>query len=447
MGRDERQERILLLAPTGRDGEVLRAVLAQGGFAGGICRDAAALTRRLAKGGAGALVIAEEALTLDPRPLTDWVAAQPAWSDLPVIVLCSDMAAWLRREADALRVFDRLGNVSLLERPLRAETLVSAVRSALRARRRQYQVRQHLREREQAEAEALRAAEALRRTQDRLSQLNANLEQRVAEAVADRRKAEAALMQAQKMEAIGQLTGGLAHDFNNLLTAVLGNLELIAMRLPKAEAGTRRLVEGAIRAAERGARLTQQLLAFARKQTLQLRPVDANQVVRGMGDLLGHTIGNSVRVESDLAEPLWHARVDENQLVLVLLNLAINARDAMPQGGLLRIATRNVGDGDPERPPDLLAGDFVGIAVTDTGTGMTEEIRARAFEPFFTTKEHGKGTGLGLSQVYGLTKQFGGTVEIDSRVGEGTSVRFYLPRADASLAAIEPEEPAEVAAS
>jgi len=243
----------------------------------------------------------------------------------------------------------------------------------------------------------------------------------------DRRHTEERLRQAQKLEVIGQLTGGVAHDFNNLLTAVLGNLELAQLRTQDEK--LLRILRSAGTAAERGAKLTGQLLAFARKQYLAPRVVDLNELLSHMGDLLFQTIGATARIETVLEKDLWAVMIDATQLELVLLNLAINARDAMPHGGRLTVATRNIGVLDRHRPAGLAAGDCVAISVKDTGTGMTEEVAAKAFEPFFTTKEVGQGTGLGLSQVAGFAQQSGGDVRIDTRPGHGTTITLYLPRA------------------
>ncbi|MGH7053706.1 MAG: PAS domain S-box protein [Stellaceae bacterium] len=246
--------------------------------------------------------------------------------------------------------------------------------------------------------------------------------------ITEREELEAQLRQAQKMEVLGQLTGGVAHDFNNLLTAITGNLELIEQRLG-ADERTARLVRAAQRAAERGAALTEQLLAFARRQQLRPQPIDINAVIRGMSDLLGRTLGPNLGVHTVLAEDLWLALVDPTQLEIAVLNLAINARDAMPRGGSVVIETRNLVSGVDALPAELAGRDGVMLAVRDTGTGMSEEVRAHAIEPFFTTKEVGKGSGLGLSQVYGVAQQSGGTIEIDSAPGVGTTIRLYLPRA------------------
>jgi PAS domain S-box-containing protein len=260
------------------------------------------------------------------------------------------------------------------------------------------------------------------------------LEQRVAERtdelarqIVEREKAEAALMQAQRLEAVGQLTGGVAHDFNNLLAVVIGNLELLARRLP--DPRMRRYLEAALTAATRGGELTQQLLAFARQQNVQPRPIDVNAVVAGMRSLLEHSLGGLMTIETDLPEGLWDALSDPAQLEAVLLNLAINARDAMPTGGRLLIATRNIAIADADNPFGLGVGDYVVVAVQDDGTGMPADVAAKAFEPFFTTKDIGKGSGLGLSQVLGIASQLGGTARLHSRLGEGTTVEVFLPRA------------------
>lgn len=252
----------------------------------------------------------------------------------------------------------------------------------------------------------------------------------------DHRAAEEAVRQFQKMEAVGQLTGGLAHDFNNLLTGVLGNLELLEARLgpdPRA----RKLVQAATRGAARGAQLTEQLLVFARKQHLQTRATDLNAAVRGMRELLKRTVGGGlINIKTTLAPNLWHALVDVTQIEVALLNLAINARDAMSLGGTIEIRTRNVPEVDPyaeEHHRDINPGDYVSIVVRDTGEGMSDEVLEKAFEPFFTTKELGRGTGLGLSQVYGLARQSGGVARITSAINVGTEVEILLPRAVASV--------------
>jgi len=250
------------------------------------------------------------------------------------------------------------------------------------------------------------------------------------------KKMETQLRQAQKMEAVGQLTGGVAHDFNNLLTVVMGNLELLRED-PHAGARTRDLASRAIAAADRGASLTQRLLAFSRKQVLQPELTDVNKLVENMHDLLRRSLGETIRVETDLSESLPTTMVDRGQLETALLNLAVNARDAMPDGGTLTIETTEccLDQIYTAETEDVVPGEYVLLSVTDTGAGMSPEVRERAFEPFFTTKEVGKGTGLGLSMVYGFVKQSGGHVAISSRPGEGTTVRVYLPSASGAARA------------
>ncbi|HEX7967395.1 MAG TPA: response regulator [Stellaceae bacterium] len=415
------EERILILAPSGKDAQSVAVALDRAGLAEFACSDLVDLCAELDRG-AGAALVAEEALR-DGRCLIDWLERQPAWSDFPILLAAASRGTGLRR----LRPLGPLGNVVLLERPLRSVTLVTAAQSALRARRRQYQVRDHLRERERAAAALRSLNETLeQRVHERTHALEQANRRLIAE-TEERKQIEAVLRQAQKIEAVGQLTGGVAHDFNNLLTAVLGNLEFIGMR--SRDEATQKLVQTAVRAAERGAQLTQQLLAFARKQHLQPKPVNVNDVVGGMGGMLARTIGTTIRIEQMLDTELWPALVDPNQLELVILNLAINARDAMPVSGKLSIETANVAAGDPARAPDLPPGDLIRVSVRDTGTGMSEDVLAKAFEPFFTTKEVGRGSGLGLSQVYGVAKQSGGDVRIRSGLGQGTTVEVYFPRA------------------
>jgi PAS domain S-box-containing protein len=255
--------------------------------------------------------------------------------------------------------------------------------------------------------------------------------------VTERHATEERLRQSEKMNAVGQLTGGVAHDFNNLLTVVIGNLDLAIERV---QPELRASVEGALRAAERGAALVRQMLAFSRRQTLIAETLDLNRVAAGMEEMLRRTLGEDVEIEMRLATPLWPALADRAQVESALLNLAINARDAMPRGGKLTIETDNAHlDQDyAARNTEVSPGDYVALAVTDTGTGMTPEVLEHAFEPFFTTKEVGKGTGLGLSMIYGFAKQSRGHVKIYSEVGHGTTVRLYLPRKAAATDAVTP---------
>jgi PAS domain S-box-containing protein len=261
-------------------------------------------------------------------------------------------------------------------------------------------------------------------------------------------RARNAALQSQKLEAVGQLTGGVAHDFNNLLTSILGTADLLQRRDDLLEE-VRNYLSTIIRSAERGASLTQRLLAFSRRQMLEPRLVDVNRLVGGMSDLLRRTLGESVSIETILAGGLWKTLVDPNQLENALLNLAINARDAMESGGKLTIETGNtyLDDEYAAIHTEVMAGQYVLIAVTDTGHGMLEEVIARAFEPFYTTKPEGRGTGLGLSQVYGFVKQSGGHIKIYSELGSGTCIKLYLPRDNSdAIKSVEATPRSEVSA-
>ncbi|HET9429421.1 MAG TPA: response regulator [Allosphingosinicella sp.] len=267
-----------------------------------------------------------------------------------------------------------------------------------------------------------------RRVEERTAELRSTLEKLRAE-VAERERAEQALRQAQKMEAVGQLTGGIAHDFNNLLTPVIGGLEIITRNLQ--DERLKRIADTALESSRRGAKLTTQLLTFSRLQRIQMAPVDVNRVITQMREILHHTIGPDVSVSTHLVADAGLAQCDENQLENAILNLAINARDAMPEGGKLSISTemrRIEGQGD------LGDGDYVCIKVVDDGEGMEPDVLARATEPFFSTKPLGKGTGLGLAQVYGIARQSGGTLRIDSDKGKGTTVCVFLPAAGGVVA-------------
>jgi signal transduction histidine kinase len=270
---------------------------------------------------------------------------------------------------------------------------------------------------------------ARRSAEQQLQNLNETLEQRIREEIDRRREAEDALRQAQKLEAVGQLTGGVAHDFNNLLTVIIGNLDHLDRILPQ-NPSYKRPIAAALRGASRAAMLTQQLLAFARRQPLVPEVVLVNNLVAGMSDLLRRTIGEAIQIETVLAGGLWLAFLDANQLENALINLAVNARDAMPEGGQLTIETANahLDEVYAAMHSEVEPGQYVGIFVTDTGVGMTPEVATQAFEPFFTTKDVGQGTGLGLSQVYGFVKQSGGHVKIYSEIGQGTTIKLYLPR-------------------
>ena len=271
---------------------------------------------------------------------------------------------------------------------------------------------------------------ARKRTEAAIQHLNVTLEVRIAEAIAERKHAEEALRQSQKMEAVGQLTGGIAHDFNNLLTGIIGSLELLETRLRQGRTSElHRYVAVAQGASKRAAALTHRLLAFSRRQTLDAKPTNVNRLVTGIEELIRRTVGPQITLEVVTAAGLWPALIDASQLESALLNLCINARDAMPEGGRITVETANKWlDDRAAKERDLPPGQYLSVCVTDTGTGMTSDVIARAFDPFFTTKPLGQGTGLGLSMVYGFVRQSGGQVRIYSEVGNGTTMCLYLPR-------------------
>jgi len=299
-------------------------------------------------------------------------------------------------------------------------------------------------------------AAAMQRQVAARQELQANLEARVADrtrdlllsrdrlqvALGEQAKSEASLRQAQKMQMVGQLAGGIAHDFNNLLTALIGALDMLRPRLDSRDTRSLRLLDNAMQSAERGARLTSQLLAFSRRQRLLPVATDMNQIIDGMMELIVTTIGRDIRVHTELQSDLHNALVDPNQLEAALLNLALNARDAMPKGGVLTLITRNQRIAETQAGQDgtneLLRGDYVAVMVQDNGTGMQHDVLARVFEPFFTTKGIGHGSGLGLSQVHGLAAQSGGAVRIISQPGVGTTVTLLLPAARASTRGASP---------
>jgi signal transduction histidine kinase len=374
------------------------------------------------------VVLTEEVLRGgDIRRLSTLLANQPSWSDLPFIILTSRGGAEPHSTA---RLSEALGNVTFLERPFHPTTFISVARSAMKGRRRQFEARTRL-------EEISRLNETL---EDRVAMRTAELERAnrvLSEQIAQREDAEERLRQSQKLEAIGQLTGGVAHDFNNLLMAVLGNLGLLSKYIshdPKAA----RLLEGATRGAQRGAALTQRLLAFGRRQDLTVRPTNMAGLVIGMDDLLIRSIGQNIEVEKRLPRQLPMALIDANQVELALLNLAINARDAMPNGGKLVLSLRQ--ERLSATRGDLRAGEYLVLSVSDTGHGMDPATLKRAIDPFFSTKGPGKGTGLGLSMIHGIAVQLNGALELTSVLNEGTTAELWFP-ATSETALDEPIKP------
>lgn len=527
-------ERAIILAPLGRDSQIALMILQQAGFPALIAHDLNELNREL-NSGAGLAIIADEALRgADINPLLNLLAGQPAWSDLPIVLLTHHGGPDQNPSAHLGR---QLGNVTFLERPFHPATLVSLVTTAVRSRRRQYEARsrmEDLLESEQrlqhtlkagrlgswqldveflrlncsaiskshfgraehqpfsyedwlqtvypqdqprmqsalqlsldlgddfvielrntwpdgsihwvdARARAIRAKNGKvislagvtsditerKQAESQLRRLNETLEQEVEERTSQLRHNEEVLRQSQKMEAVGQLTGGIAHDFNNMLTGIIGSLELLRRRLARGRTeDLDGLIDLGVTSANRAAALTHRLLAFSRRQSLDSKPVEMNKLVNSMAELLHRSVNESIRLEMILNEQLWTAEADPNQLESALLNLVLNARDAMPDGGLLLIETSNrrLDRAFTLDHENLLPGDYVVLSVSDTGCGMPESVISRAFDPFFTTKPIGQGTGLGLSMIYGFSKQSRGHVSIKSEVDHGTTVQLFLPR-------------------
>lgn len=550
MHRDApRGYRVLIVAPWEHDAHSLEKVLAQDGYHTDVYPNLATLAEHINED-TGVVLLTQEALRQGTEPLEASLQRQPAWSDVPFVVLHSirsgdaPWAAPLPRE-----VINRIE----LERPVGASSLISAVATAMRSRQKQFEIRDRLAE-TAASQKALAASEAeLRLIADALpvliafvdtdlryrfvnqahqswfgvspahmlgktmeevfgaehweickdavrqalqgeearieldnlhvdggqwdadirymprfqddgrvdgihvlatditerkasllaaQQFAATLEQKVAERTAAleaeiraRSESETSLRQAQKMEAVGQLTGGIAHDFNNMLTSIIGALDVISLRLQDGRVDNlERMIRAAFDSAKRAAALTQRLLAFSRRQSLDPKPVDINALVQSTHLLLTQTLGERIRIEVDLEPSLNKAMVDANQLESALLNLSINARDAMPDGGRLRIATRYAQTA-PYLPEGTAADPlgYVVLEVTDTGVGMEPSVKDRVFEPFFTTKPLGQGTGLGLSMIYGFVQQSKGHIDLQSTPGKGTTIALYLPAIPADL--------------
>jgi len=403
---------VIVFAPHGRDAALAERLLTDANIEAASVQDLAGLVDHF-KEGAGVILATEEGLaTGDLSDLHDAINDQPPWADIPIILL-THRGGGVERNPAARRLSETLGNVSFLERPFHPTTLVSLLKVALRSRRRQYEARGRL--------------EAIREGEEALRLANASLEQRVEERTQQLQKTEAALRQAQKLEAVGQLTGGIAHDFNNLLMVISGGLDVLDRQTDLAKRD--RILEGMRQASARGANLTKQLLSFSRHQTLHPEAVDLSRNLGGMQALLDHALRGDVVIETDLAPDLWPLEVDPTELELAILNLCVNARDAMPKGGTIRITASNA---------PTASGDRILLMISDTGTGMSREIQSRVFEPFFTTKDVGKGSGLGLAQVYGFATQSGGDIRIASQEGRGTTFTLELPRSRAAPGPVLP---------
>jgi signal transduction histidine kinase len=362
-----------------------------------------------------AVVTEEGLLQCQAEALQDALGRQPAWSDLPLLALAGSNAA--RVDKDRFARLAGLGNFTLVERPTSRQVILMAMRSAIRARGLQYAVRDHWHELEQ------HAARLETAVQERTRELEREVQ--------ERSRAEAALEQARRLESLGRLTGGVANDFNNLLQQIDARVE--------------RALETIRRAADRGASLTERLLAYARRQPLSSITLDLLAHLTATADLLLRSLGDDVALQLNLPAGLWRVEADPSQLDAAILNIAGNARDAMPEGGCLTLAARNLWLPDPAWPEGKqLAGNYVCLTLTDEGEGMSEDIARQAFEPFYTTKEVGKGTGLGLSQVYGFAIQSGGLAFI-RREQTGTTIGLMLPKSSETVCAPVPERGGQVA--
>jgi signal transduction histidine kinase/response regulator RpfG family c-di-GMP phosphodiesterase len=549
--------RVLIIAPYGRDAQSVSALLTSKGYDAKICDTFVEVAASL-DAHAGVVLVTEEAFAGDLSPLEIALAAQPAWSDIPFVLLTGRRAGRDRsNEAIRQRLPPNATNVVLIERPLSTESLLSTVVSAMRARQRQFVMRdqhaeldiqrtrlktllenlpigvafldaegasvvtnpaflrfaksgkspafdvdaeRHWRAQDEDGAPLPRdkfpSARALKgehvtgvefrytgldsgplwirvssvpllnddgsvigaisvvvdideqkRAQEKLAHAAEMLESQVTartrelqnalsdlrKETAERSKAEAALRQAQKMEAVGQVTGGIAHDFNNMLTGIIGAIDLMKRRIASNRyEDLDRFMEAASTSAQRAAGLTSRLLAFSRRQLLDSKPTDINALVRSLSDLLHRAVNENISVAIETKDGIPAALVDANQLESAILNLVINARDAMPQGGKLTVETSAIDLDETycRAHPGVTPGPYVVVAVSDTGVGMTAELIEKAFDPFFTTKPVGQGTGLGLSMVYGFARQSNGQVRIHSAPGQGTSVKIYLPGAE-----------------
>lgn len=414
-----------MLTPQGRDASVAQGLLNEVGIKSRTSPTADDLAKSLGDD-ICMVVVAEEVLrSADLQPIAKWISDQPAWSDLPFIILTHrGPSSWFHPEMP--RLTEVLGNVTLLERPFHPLTFISTVKTAYKGRLRQYDARARIAE--------LRASqeELERRVAKRTNSLR-HAHQKVLAEIEQRERTEEKLRQSQKMEMIGQLTGGVAHDFNNLLMAVIGNLDLLRKRAPL-DARSIRLVDGAIQGAQRGAALTQRLLAFARRQELKPEPTDLALLLRGMNDLIERSVGAQVELKVNAPFDLPHVLIDANQVELAILNLIVNSRDAMPDGGQLTIELDQAELVESAGRETIRC---VRLSVIDTGTGMDEDTLGKATEPFFSTKELGKGTGLGLSMIHGLMRQLGGALKLTSMVGQGTRAELWLPATTSTRTAVD----------
>lgn len=418
----------MILAPVGQDAQVISKLIAKAGATAEVCHDLVEIAEKF-NDGVSTMIIAEEALS-EPMPvLANRLKRQPPWSDIPIIILSNSRG----RIGPAQRwtLLRDLGNTTVLERPLHGQSLLIALRSAIRSRDWQYVVREQM---------------------QRMDESRSDLEQKVRDrndslyaAIDERRRLEQELAEAKKLESIGRLTGGVAHDFNNILQ-IISLSSTILVQLPASETVKReRAVVAVQRAADRGSKLTHQLLAFARRQPLVPQHFSLKHKLTGMSDYLQQALDLKINLVLDIPDSLWRVKADPTQLEAAILNLAINAKEAMQEGGTLTIRAENL------KLPALgypmvqhLTGDFVLLTVMDSGTGMDPAVASQAFEPFFTTR-HGDGhTGLGLSQVYGFATQSGGSVWI-SQPARGASVALTLPRSEQDAALRESAEAPEEA--